>query len=36
MAAWGVVSAATGAIQSFVGLLLCRFFLGFAEAVFFP
>ncbi|KAJ7899080.1 major facilitator superfamily domain-containing protein [Mycena leptocephala] len=36
MAVWGVVSAATGAVQSFVGLLLCRFFLGFVEAVFFP
>ncbi|KAJ6625817.1 putative pantothenate transporter [Mycena sp. CBHHK59/15] len=36
MAVWGVVSAATGAVNSFVGLLLCRFFLGFVEAVFFP
>ncbi|KAJ7282885.1 major facilitator superfamily domain-containing protein [Mycena rebaudengoi] len=36
MAVWGVVSAATGAVQNFVGLLLCRFFLGFVEAVFFP
>ncbi|KAJ7451728.1 major facilitator superfamily domain-containing protein [Mycena galericulata] len=36
MAIWGVVSAATGAVHSFVGLLLCRFFLGFVEAVFFP
>ncbi|KAK7000700.1 putative pantothenate transporter [Favolaschia claudopus] len=36
MAIWGVVSAATGAVQSFTGLLLCRFFLGFVEAVFFP
>ncbi|KAJ7187888.1 putative pantothenate transporter [Mycena filopes] len=36
MAVWGVVSAATGAVQGFVGLLLCRFFLGFVEAVFFP
>ncbi|KAJ7824668.1 putative pantothenate transporter [Mycena olivaceomarginata] len=36
MAVWGVVSAATGAVQSFVGLLMCRFCLGFVEAVFFP
>ncbi|KAJ7693332.1 major facilitator superfamily domain-containing protein [Mycena rosella] len=36
MAVWGVVSAATGAVHSFAGLLLCRFFLGFVEAVFFP
>ncbi|KAJ7497627.1 major facilitator superfamily domain-containing protein [Mycena latifolia] len=36
MAIWGVVSAATGAVKGFVGLLLCRFFLGFVEAVFFP
>ncbi|KAJ7130825.1 nicotinamide mononucleotide permease [Mycena crocata] len=36
MGVWGVVSAATGAVQNFVGLLLCRFFLGFVEAVFFP
>ncbi|KAJ7077302.1 putative pantothenate transporter [Mycena belliarum] len=36
MALWGIVSTATGACQNFVGLLLCRFFLGFVEAVFFP
>ncbi|KAJ6476025.1 major facilitator superfamily domain-containing protein [Mycena vitilis] len=36
MAVWGVVSAATGAANNFAGLLLCRFFLGFVEAVFFP
>ncbi|KAF7376398.1 putative pantothenate transporter [Mycena sanguinolenta] len=35
MAVWGVVSAATGTVQNFVGLLLCRFFLGFVEAAFF-
>ncbi|KAJ6499020.1 major facilitator superfamily domain-containing protein [Mycena sanguinolenta] len=35
MAVWGVVSAATGTVQSFVGLLLCRFSLGFVEAAFF-
>ncbi|KAJ7045874.1 major facilitator superfamily domain-containing protein [Mycena alexandri] len=36
VALWGVISAATGAVQSFTGLLLCRFFLGFVEAIFFP
>ncbi|KAF7366717.1 putative pantothenate transporter [Mycena sanguinolenta] len=36
MAVWGVVSATTGTVQSYVGLVLCRFFLGFIEAIFFP
>ncbi|KAG5949263.1 hypothetical protein E4U60_006854 [Claviceps pazoutovae] len=36
MAVWGVVSTATAACHSFQGLLVCRFFLGFIEAAFFP
>lgn len=36
MAVWGVISALMATVQSFVGLLMCRFFLGFVEAVFFP
>ncbi|KAF8896934.1 putative pantothenate transporter [Mucidula mucida] len=36
MALWGVISAATGAVHNFSGLVVCRFFLGFVEAVFFP
>lgn len=36
MAVWGVVSGATGAVNSFSGLLACRFFLGFVEAPYFP
>lgn len=36
MAIWGVISAAQAATQSFSGLIVCRFFLGFAEAPFFP
>lgn len=36
MVVWGLVSACTAAVHSFAGLLLCRFFLGFVEAVFFP
>ncbi|KAF9014433.1 MFS general substrate transporter [Hymenopellis radicata] len=31
----GVISAATGAVHNFSGLVVCRFFLGFVEAVFF-
>lgn len=36
MAAWGLVSACTGLVQDFNGLVACRFVLGVAEAVFFP
>ncbi|KAE8163420.1 major facilitator superfamily domain-containing protein [Aspergillus tamarii] len=36
MAIWGVISACQAAIQSFTGLVLARFFLGFVEAPFFP
>jgi MFS family permease len=33
---WGTVSACTGAVQSFEGLVVCRLMLGFTEAAFFP
>ena len=36
MALWGMVSACMGAVHSYNGLLLARFFIGFVEAVFFP
>lgn len=36
MALWGVVSASTAAVTNFTGLVICRFFLGFLEAPFFP
>ncbi|XWX01510.1 hypothetical protein V2A60_009538 [Cordyceps javanica] len=36
MALWGVVSACTAAVTNFTGLVICRFFLGFLEAPFFP
>lgn len=36
MIIWGVISGATGACQNFAGLLVCRFFLGFIEAAYFP
>ncbi|QSZ36684.1 hypothetical protein DSL72_006565 [Monilinia vaccinii-corymbosi] len=36
MIIWGCISAATAGTQSFVGLLMCRFFLGFVEAAYFP
>ncbi|KAJ5749370.1 uncharacterized protein N7511_011066 [Penicillium nucicola] len=36
MAIWGVISACQAAIQSFSGLIVTRFFLGFVEAPFFP
>lgn len=35
-AMWGTVSACTGAVQSFPGLVVCRLMLGFTEAAFFP
>jgi MFS family permease len=35
-AGWGIVSALTAAVHNYVGLLMCRFFLGVVEAVFFP
>ncbi|ETN40837.1 uncharacterized protein HMPREF1541_05117 [Cyphellophora europaea CBS 101466] len=36
VATWGLISAATGAIQNATGAILCRFFLGCVEASFFP
>ncbi|KAJ5930162.1 hypothetical protein N7466_005655 [Penicillium verhagenii] len=36
MAIWGVISACQAATQSFTGLVVTRFFLGFVEAPFFP
>jgi len=36
MVVWGIISAATGAVQNFGGLVACRFFLGFVESVYFP
>lgn len=36
MCIWGAISAAQAAVTSFSGLIACRFFLGFAEAPFFP
>ncbi|EFW99834.1 major facilitator superfamily transporter [Grosmannia clavigera kw1407] len=36
VAVWGVISAATAAVHSATGAILCRFFLGCVEASFFP
>jgi MFS family permease len=36
MAVWGMISACMAAVQSYTGLVLARFFIGFVEAVFFP
>lgn len=36
MALWGVVSGCTALAKDFKGLVICRFFLGFLEAPFFP
>ena len=36
MVIWAVVSGATGAVQSFGGLVACRFFLGITESPFYP
>jgi MFS family permease len=36
MIIWGIISGATGATQNFAGLVVCRFFLGFIEAAYFP
>lgn len=33
--AWGILSTCTGAVQSYGGLLACRFILGFVEAAYF-
>ncbi|KAL5512608.1 hypothetical protein ACEPAG_3261 [Sanghuangporus baumii] len=34
--AWGATSAMTGITHSFAGILACRLFIGFPEAVFYP
>jgi MFS family permease len=36
MMLWGALSCVTGAVTSYSGLLVCRFFLGFLEAAYFP
>ena len=36
MAAWGIISAAQAASQTFGGLVACRALLGVVEAPFFP
>jgi MFS family permease len=36
MGVWGMISACMAAVQSYTGLVLARFFIGFVEAVFFP
>ncbi|KAI4866527.1 putative MFS transporter [Hypoxylon rubiginosum] len=36
MAIWGVISTAQAATRTFPALVVCRFFLGFAEAPYFP
>jgi len=33
---WGITSAAAAATHNFVGLLLCRIFIGLPEAAFYP
>ncbi|KAK2007942.1 high-affinity nicotinic acid transporter [Colletotrichum eremochloae] len=36
MITWGIISMCQGATQSYAGILACRFFLGLAEAGFYP
>lgn len=36
MLVWALVSGCTALVQSFGGLVTCRFFLGFTEAPFYP
>jgi MFS family permease len=36
MLTWGIISICQGATHNYAGILLCRFFLGVAEAGFFP
>lgn len=36
MMAWGIISTLTAAVQSYAGLVVVRFFLGFVEAAYFP
>jgi len=33
---WGLTSLLAGAVQDFAGLLVCRIFIGFPEAAFYP
>lgn len=36
MVSWGIVTVCTSAVSSYEGLIVCRVFLGLAEAGFFP
>ncbi|GAA6006099.1 hypothetical protein JCM10207_000522 [Rhodosporidiobolus poonsookiae] len=36
MISWGIVTICTAAVSSYAGLIVCRIFLGIAEAGFFP
>ncbi|PSS21951.1 hypothetical protein M430DRAFT_136699 [Amorphotheca resinae ATCC 22711] len=36
MLTWGIISMCQGATQNYAGILACRFFLGLAEAGFYP
>ena len=36
MITWGIISMCQGACQNYAGILACRFFLGLAEAGFYP
>lgn len=36
MVTWGIISMCQGATKSYAGILACRFFLGLAEAGFYP
>ncbi|CAI6334312.1 unnamed protein product [Periconia digitata] len=36
MIIWAIVSACTGLVQNYEGLVVCRFFLGITEAPFYP
>ncbi|TQN65548.1 MFS transporter prlL [Colletotrichum shisoi] len=36
MVTWGIISMCQGATQNYAGILACRFFLGLAEAGFYP
>ena len=35
MCCWAIVSACTGAVNSYTGMVVLRFLLGFVEAPFF-
>jgi MFS family permease len=36
MIGWGAITTATGAVQSYGGVVTCRFLLGFVAAANFP